>query len=269
MNESELVQSLASEWHKSGIESGDLVLIHSNIAATLVRYSLKMRVRLTPSIVLDSFIHAVGETGTLLFPLFNFDFAKGSAFDIRNTPSHMGALSEIARLHPKAIRTGHPIYSFAVLGSEIDAFKDIDNFSAYGKLSPFAKVCELSGKIAVLGLSEKDSMTFYHHVEEMTQVDYRYYKNFTGPYTDLNGTTTQRCYSMYVRDLERRVLTEVENMGDYLWSKGFYVGDRYNEGNGLRSIRALDMFEQTSQIIKTGKAYGMLYNIDASEGGVS
>ena len=75
----------------------------------------------------QSFLDAVGAEGTVLFPLFNFGFSNGEPFDIRNTPSKMGKLTEAARLHPDAVRTGHPVYSFAVIGAKADRFKGIDN----------------------------------------------------------------------------------------------------------------------------------------------
>ena len=62
--------------------------------------------------LLQSFIEAVGINGTLVIPLFNFNFKEDKFFDINKTISHMGLLTETARLHPKSERTGHPMYSF-------------------------------------------------------------------------------------------------------------------------------------------------------------
>ena len=36
------------------------------------------------------------------------------------------------------------------------------------------------GKIIVLGTSFEKSVTFLHHIEELHQVNYRYYKDFSG-----------------------------------------------------------------------------------------
>lgn len=54
--------------------------------------------------ILDSFLHTLGENGTLLLPLFNFDFCGGAPFVIRTTPSHMGALTEAGRVRLGAVR---------------------------------------------------------------------------------------------------------------------------------------------------------------------
>lgn len=255
------MNSLVNEWRKSGVNEGDTVLLHSSIKRTFRRY-LDLGVRLTPEDILNSFLEAVGESGTLILPLFNFDFTKNVDFDIRTTPSHMGVLTEAARKHPLAERTGHPIYSFAVIGAKSHKFKDINNFSGYGTDSPFAILHELGGKIAVLDLPDQNSMTFYHYVEEMHEVDYRYHKKFQGNYIDKLGNIELREYGLFVRNIEKGVLTHVNPAGELMWSKGLYQGDRPNEGSGLRVILAKEAYNFISDIIKSDKAKDILYRIE-------
>jgi aminoglycoside 3-N-acetyltransferase len=248
--DSELVQN----WQSCGIEPGDIVLVHSSLKRTLQTYQT------TPHAVMRSLLDAVGPDGTMLFPLFNFDFTKGVPFDIRTTPSQMGALTEAARLHPEAIRSGHPIYSFAAIGKEAQAF-NVDNFSGYGLDSPFGILRRLDGKIAVLDLSDLNSMTFYHHIEEMHAVPYRFHKKFTGQYTDINGFTDERTYGLFVRDLDKGVLTDVDPMGEILWEKGLYHGQRPKQGIGLRTISCNAMYDTVSEVIRSGRALRLLYSI--------
>jgi aminoglycoside 3-N-acetyltransferase len=228
---------------------------------TCKRY-LKSGIKLTPTDILESFLKAVGQSGTLLLPLFNFDFTKGVAFDIRTTPSHMGALTESGRMHPFAVRTGHPIYSFAAIGFAAEKFRGINNFSGYGSDSPFAVLGEMNGKIAVLDLPDQNSMTFYHHVEEMHEVDYRYHKKFTADYTDESGKTESKTYGLFVRNIEKGVLTHVNPAGELMWEKGLYSGCRPNYGSGLRTITARQMYDFVSDIITSGNAKDILYRIE-------
>jgi len=249
-----------AEWAELGIGKGDTVLIHSSLRRTITRYK-RQGIELSPETVLDSLLDAVGASGTILLPLFNFDFAKGIPFDIRRTPSRMGSLTEAGRLHPDAVRTGHPIYSFAAIGARAERFRGLNNFSGYGEGSPFAILRELDGKIAVLDLPDQDSMTFYHHIEEMHEVPYRYHKTFSGEYTDQGGMTGVRTYGLFVRDLENGVLTHVAPMGELLWESGLYAGSRPQEGSGLRVISSREMYDFVSAVILSGKAKGLLYVI--------
>ena len=248
--------TLVQHWRNCGVNQGDVLLVHSSLRRVLRAYEVM------PKDVMESFLEAVGSAGTILFPLFNFDFTKGTPFDIRNTPSQMGALTEAARTHPNAVRSGHPIYSFAAIGAQADRF-NVDNFSGYGPDSPFAVLRELNGKIGVLDLPDQHSMTFYHHVEEMHDVPYRFHKTFTGQYTDFEGNTTDREYGLFVRDIEKGVKTDVNPMGEILWEKGLYQGDRPGSGSGFRTIFAAEMYEAVGGVIQSGNALGLLYSIES------
>lgn len=250
------VSALADHWRSAGISEGDMVLVHSSTRRTLKQgYTLEQ--------IRDSFIEAVGPDGTVLFPLFNFDSCKGKAFDMRSSKSRMGALTEIARQDDRAVRTGHPAYSFAVIGAQAEKFRNVYNSSGYGTDSPFAILHRNGGKIAVLDLLGQNSMTFYHYVEEMRQVHYRYHKVFTCPFTDLDGITSERHFTIYVRDLERGILTDVNPMDERLWAQGLFSGCRPLQGHGLRVISALAMFDAVSNTILAGEAEGMLFSYES------
>lgn len=261
---SDIVSQMAADWKSSGLNFGDTVLVHSSLKRTFKRY-LKNGYRITAEDALSSLLEAVGPNGTIILPIFNFDFASGTPFDIRNTPSNMGALTECGRIHPRAVRTGHPIYSFSVIGHHSSLFSELDNVGGYSSDSPFALLRELDGKIAVLGLPDQNSMTFYHHVEEICDVDYRYHKEFTGNYTGWDGSTEQKTYTLFVRKLEKHIRTFVNPMGEILWDKGLYSGCRPSERNGMRVISARDMFDAVSEVIKNGNAEGLLYRVSEEE----
>jgi aminoglycoside 3-N-acetyltransferase len=258
----ETIVRLADQWRASGISDGDMVLLHSDIRRTL-RSARRRGENLLPETLLSSFLEAVGKSGTLLLPLFNFDFTRGVPFDIRSTPSQMGILTEVARQSAFSVRTSHPIYSFAVLGARREEFRGVDNFSGYSEDSPFALLHRNGGKIAVLDLPDQNSMTFYHYVEEMLDVPYRYHKTFTGICIDAQGRPSERTCGLFVRDIEKGVQTHVDPMGELLWQQGLYSGSRPNQNSGLRVIHAETIFEATARIIRDGRALGNLYIVES------
>lgn len=256
------IDELSSLWSASGVKEGDTVLIHSSLSRTLRRYK-DAGIPLTPADAVESFLQAVGSQGTMVFPLWNFDFSRGVPFDIRNTPSQMGALTEAGRFHPQAVRTGHPIYNVAAIGKASREFRGLVNFSGYGEESPFALVHKMKGKVAVLDVVENDSVTFYHYVEEMLNVPYRFHKRFVGDYTDHNGFQSKREFGLFVRFKEPdfEVHITVDPMGELLWEKGLYQGDRPKSGSGLRVIPAETLYNETARVIEEGSAEGLLYTV--------
>lgn len=253
------IDQLVHDWQASGVREGDTLLVHSSIRRTLQRMS-QAGWTMSPDDIVESFLRAVGRSGTLLLPLFNFDFTKGIPFDMRHTPSHMGLLTERARSWAGAVRTWHPLYSFAVLGQHAKAFGDLRNTSGYGHDSPFGLLHQMNGRIGILDLPDQESMTFYHFIEEQMQVPYRYHKEFTGPYIDVNGDESRKTFSLFVRDIEKGVVTHVNPMGDILWEKHAYTGSRPAEGCGLRTILTSDLFSEVSTVIQEGRAKGILYD---------
>lgn len=273
LHTSSIINELAQKWQDCGMLEGDTIVLHSDVRKLLLFYNhlsrpkreKKVRV-LSVEDVFDSFLKAVGVKGTLIIPLFNFDFSShGKLFDIRSTPSQMGVLTEHARKRDDYLRTKNPVYSFAIFGQNKKYFESIDLQSALGKDSVFARLIELDGKIAVLGLPDKYSMTFYHHIEEMHNVSYRIRKNFTAPYIDSNGKETMETISLYVRDLDRGVQTLVDPVGEMMWRKGLYSGEKFDHVHGLRTISAANMYKFVSKIILNNSSKDNLYEIKKTD----
>lgn len=255
-----VVSKLAAEWGGCGVTEGDTLLLHSSLGRTLRRL-VRMGCQADPKLIIASFLRAVGESGTLILPLFNFDFTTGVTFTVQNSPSQMGVLTEVGRLWPGAVRTGHPIYSFAVIGKNAEMFRGVSNISGYGNDSPFGMLHRLAGKIASLDLSDQNSMTFYHYVEESLKVPYRHHKTFTGQYIDKDDVESTRAFSLFVRNIEQGVVTHVDPMGEILWKNGLYSGCRPQHECGLRVISAAAMFDEVASVIIGGRAEGLLYEI--------
>jgi len=77
---------LCGYWAGCGINARDTVLIHSSMKRAF-RYLLTQGDEANPKLMIDSLLDQVGNNGTVIFPLFNFDFPKTGFFSTLNTPS--------------------------------------------------------------------------------------------------------------------------------------------------------------------------------------
>jgi aminoglycoside 3-N-acetyltransferase len=252
---------LSLRWEKSGVKNGDTILLHLD-ASRLLREFKSKKVKIDLGVIIDSFLDLLGMNGTLIMPCFNFDFANGLLFDINKTKSKMGILTEYFRNNYDIIRTGHPIYSFSVFGFYKYKFKNINNYSGYGEDSPFGILRKLCGKIAVLDLDDQHSMTFYHHIEEVNKVEWRYHKVFEGQYIDIKNEKSIKKYSLFVRRTDKGIQTNVNPAGQLMWKEGLYIGDLPKIGSGLRTVNAQDMFNFITNIIKKNTAKNILYRVN-------
>jgi len=225
-----------------GIEEGDLLLAQSS-------YKSFGGVDGGPKTIIEALIHAVGEEGTLIMPAFSFDFCEGEPWDVRNSPSRMGIITELFRQDPRSCRVFHPIYSVSVSGKHAEEICSYRYKSSYGPDSVFAKMRELNGKMVFLGVHPNISITFLHHVEEMIGVDYRYMKEFTGQVTDWDGNTYEDTFTMMVRDIEKGVITDAVKMGELLDEKVLLKMNKIGEAT-VRLFDVNEVFEFTSREIK-------------------
>ena len=225
-----------------GVQEGDTLLVHSS-------YKSFGEVDGGPQTVIRALEAALGPEGTLIMPTFNFDFNKGVPWDVRTTPSRMGVLTELVRKDPRAKRVFHPFYSFAILGRRAEMLGSLRYKSSYERNSVFGKLRDLDGKIMVVGLSYNDSMTFFHHIEQMEGVDYRFLKQFTGEVTDENGHTYTDTFEMLVRDVDRGVMTMVDPMGKLMEGAGVIKSARIGEAD-VRLMKANEVYEFTAREMK-------------------
>ncbi len=235
-------EQLVEGFRELGVEEGDTLLVHSS-------YKSFGEVDGGPQMVIRALKAALGTQGTLIMPTFNFDFNKGVPWDVRKTRSKMGALTEIVRMDPRAKRVFHPFYSFAILGKHAEMLGSLRYKSAYERNSVFGKLRDLDGKIMVIGLSYNDSMTFFHHIEQMEGVDYRFLKQFTGEVTDENGNTYTDTFEMLVRDIDQGVMTMVDPMGALMEQAGVIKSVKIGEAD-VKLMKANEVYEFTAREMK-------------------
>ncbi len=154
-------------------------------------------------LLIEAIEAAIGGDGTLVMPAFSYSFTKGEPFDIRNTPSAVGMLTERFRTWSGVRRTPDPIFSFATRGPLARELCAIPVKECFGAESVFAALHRLNAHIICLGCS-LNRATFVHYVETAHGVDYRYKKVFSGTMILPDGQTADGSFVYNVRDLTRR-----------------------------------------------------------------
>lgn len=190
-------QLFTSRLEQIGINPGDGLLIHSAIQFLgQPDGGIEMIFQCLKNLLTNG--------GTIAVPTFNFDFAKGVEFKIKETPSKgMGVFSEFIRLHPGSLRTHHPLQSIAINGFHAVDIAKRDTLCAFDDGSAFERMLDLDFKCLLLG-ANINACSIIHYSEQRANVPYRYWKNFSG-FMDGKYAT----YRMFVRDLELNPLLDL------------------------------------------------------------
>lgn len=219
----------ASMFAEMGIQKGDTLFVSSDLRRLFFVHARKYKETLCPDDIIDVLQELVGETGTLIFPTYNWDFCKGITFDYFKTPGLTGALGVAALKRNEFRRTHHPMYSCAVWGKYQEELYNLQYKSSFGADSIFGWLDRMHVKDLVIDVSVERwfGYTFVHYVEQNSHhVPYRFEKDFTAGYIDEFGNETQRTYSMFVRYLDMDVIADFHGLDEILYNMG--ISKRYN-----------------------------------------
>lgn len=197
------------------INRGDIVYLISDVLE-LAKTARANGEQFDANEFLQSIMEKIGNEGTLLVPVFNWDFCKGKAFDYKKTRGKTGALGNAALKHLDFARTKHPIYSFAVWGKEKQTLISIEEKDCFGKGTVFEFLYERKAKALVIGLEVLEGFTMMHYVEQKVQVPYRYFKEFRAPYIDEDGIEKEDTATMYVRDLNINPIEQTSHLSQII-----------------------------------------------------
>ncbi len=223
-----------------GVRPGDGLLVHSAL-------QFLGRPEEGVKTYLDALLDVLGDEGTIAVPAFNFDFARGEAYDPQTTPADgMGVFSEFLRQQPGALRTLHPMQSLAVMGRCAADLAGRDTPSAFDPGSAFDRMLELDFKALLLG-ADIQAVAMLHICEQRAQVPYRHWKDFTGR-VKIGQEWEQRTYRMFVRDLEMDAQLELYAVQSALETHGQWSTQPLNYG-ALSLFRLTDFVAQTQSLL--------------------
>lgn len=162
-----LKQDILEALEKVGVCRGQVLMVHTSLSS--LGYVCG-----GAQVVIEALLEAVGREGTIMMPAQswkNLDPATGvhwevpescwplirenwPAYDKNITPTNtMGAVAEMFRQWPGAVRSDHPARSVAAWGKEaawLTADHDLSNI--FGDGSPVGKLYELDGLVLLMGV---------------------------------------------------------------------------------------------------------------------
>lgn len=229
-----IIQDLKKLFNFHGINLGDYICIHSDITSFGIPSSLKEQIKLKGiNFLLDSYIDTfkavVGEEGLIVMPTFTYSACKDEIYDIQESKSTVGVLTEYFRKQKDVYRSLHPIFSYAAWGKNSKDFLKLDSFDSFGTKSFFQKLYDYNVIYLLFGCNSQQSATFALYTEEKMKVYYRYYKYFSGKIKDGNNLI-ETDVRYFVRDLDLDFEDDRYALDQKALEKGVAKSFQYNGG---------------------------------------
>jgi aminoglycoside 3-N-acetyltransferase len=152
------------------IRAGGVLLVHASLRSL-------GQVEGGAETVIQALLRVLGDQGTLLMPALSYETvgAHHPHFDVRHTPSCVGALPEFFRQRAGTLRSLHPTHSVCAVGQDAAALlaSHHHDTTPCGSHSPFHQLPHKGGQILFLGCGLRPN-TSMHAVEEMVEPPYLY-----------------------------------------------------------------------------------------------
>lgn len=176
--------------HVLGVREGGVLLVHSSLRA--LGY-----VEGGPETVIQALLAALGPEGTLLIPALSYEYVtrRSPTFDVRHTPSNVGAIPEYFRTRPGTRRSVHPTHSVCAVGPRTGEMLDdhpLDD-TPCGPYSPLHKLRNVNGQLLMLGCG-LHANTSMHAIEELVEPPYLYADPITYRLIHADGHETTKTY---------------------------------------------------------------------------
>jgi aminoglycoside 3-N-acetyltransferase len=155
-----------------------------------------------PNVTLETLFELAGSRRTIVMPTYTNGFKNG-LIDLDNEPSQTGVLTEIFRKSPGVKRTASAFFSFAAHGPEAAMLENLTPTDAWGDDSIFQWMEERDAHLLTIG-EPWEACSLKHRSEWITQVPYRYLKEFKGKMIR-KGKTVPLTERLFVRSLDPEV----------------------------------------------------------------
>jgi aminoglycoside 3-N-acetyltransferase len=128
-------------------------------------------------------------------PALSWALRPPETFDVRLTPSNVGAIPEYFRTREGTTRSLHPTHSVCAVGPRTHELLDGHRLDSTpcGAHSPYHRILETNGKIMMLGCG-LGSNTAMHALEEYVEPPYLYGATCRYTLRDADGNTWEKDY---------------------------------------------------------------------------
>lgn len=233
------------------IKSGDSIMVHSSMSFLDEK----------PEAIIAFLKNWIGENGNILMPTHPFLTKEEGqdVYDISQSKSTVGYLTEVFRKSSDTIRSQHPFSSIAAWGKDKEYFVN-NNLNSnmplpHGLDSPYFKFAHKNGKAIFLGVTPRRA-TIMHTAEEVIDTTFTIPDFFKSHHVIVkdNGKLIGN-YTVRKADLKIAQLYVSKSKVLKDWSENGILKTIYFNGVSVSCVLCMDAVDLMLREIKKGNSY--------------
>lgn len=196
-----------------------------------------------------------GAGGTLVMPTLTFGLIdeRDPLFDVLQTPSNTGHITEMFRKLPDVKRSQHVLSSCAAHGRHADFITSYHGDTPCGPGSPYHKIAELDGYSLFIG-ADFAANSLFHVAEEVVHPDYLDYRTIDDAKIINSDGSVDVCPFRRYNCSERGIIRRLERM-EPLYLEAQVIREVRIGMASVKLLRAADNLRISCELLRRNPNY--------------
>ena len=187
--------------------------------------------------------------GNIMIPTFSYTYPQNIPFNLLETPSEVGIVTEYVRKKNPLKRTADGMFSYLLFNNDPNSrYFDMKDYEIFGNDSLIGELFNSNGYICCIGNVFHNAPTEVHFLERLLNVPYRFDKIMSGEFIDKQGNFAKQNLLFYCRNLDYKMFSDMTRLETVL-RKNNYI--EYWKVNDLDFVIEAVRMKKIFEVIKT------------------
>lgn len=200
--------------------------------------------------------HFLENNSTVLIPTYSYSYTKKETYDMLNSQSDVGYVTEELRKRHPNTRTIDPLFSYIVIGNGISE----ENFSprdyeSFGDNSLISELYENNAMICSIASSWTRTFTELHLIERMLEVKYRQNKTFHGKTIDSSGNVHETNVTFFCKNYDYNLRSGHSQLAEDLIKDEVIKTIKIEDRLQIKGVSFKNLYEYVERKVKDDYFY--------------
>ena len=200
--------------------------------------------------------HFINNGSTILIPTYSYSYTKKETYDMQNSESTVGYVTEALRKKNNALRTMDPLFSYIVFGNGLSGdYYHSRDYECFGNDSLVSELYKKNAMLCSISASWTRTFTELHLIERMLELKYRKNKIFYGETIDFDGGSHKTNVTFFCRDYDYNLRSGHAQLAEDLIKDEVIKTINIEDKLQIKGVPFKDLYEYVESKVKKDYFY--------------